>query len=51
MELVRQKFFLCKKKNYHNLENFVKASYNIPNNFNGPYIKLNKKNLLLDLVI
>ena len=40
-------FFYVKRKNYHNLENFVKASYNIPNNFNGPYIKLNKKKFII----
>lgn len=37
------KFFFIKKNNYHNLECFVNSSFNIPNNFNCPYIKIANK--------
>lgn len=44
---LNKNFFYVRKKNYHELENFVNASFNIPNNFNGPHIKLDNKRFII----
>jgi len=44
---LNQNFFYVKKNCYHNLEKFVNASFNIPNNFNGPFIKLNNQKIVV----
>lgn len=42
-----EKFFFVKPKQYLNLENFSNAAKNIPNNFNGPFIVINKKKIVI----
>ncbi len=42
-----KKFFFIKKKDFESIENFVNASYNLPNNFNGPFIKIKDKKIII----
>ena len=40
-------FFYVKKNKLHNLESFVNAAFNIPNNFNGPFIKIHNRKIVI----
>ena len=42
-----KKFFFVPSHKFKILEKFVNASKNIPNNFNGPFIRIGKKELLI----